>query len=102
MLIIKFYENNLTFQVVCNYLDNSDNLTFLQNLTAKVEKGIPTIWGRDFNTILDTNPDLNSNIDLRNRTTHPGPKVTNKLASTRSEYGLIDTFRVAKGEQESK
>ena len=72
----------------------------MQNLIARVEKRVPTIWGGDFNTILDTNPDLNSNLDLRNRATHPGPKVTNKLASIRIN-GLIDAFRAVNGEQES-
>ena len=44
-LIAKFIKHDLTFQVVCNYLDNSNNQIFLQNLTDKVEKGVPTIWG---------------------------------------------------------
>ena len=98
ILIVKFIKNNLTFQVVCTYLDN---LIFLQNLIARVEKRVPTIWVGDFNTILDTNTDLNSNLDLRNRATHPGPRVTNRLTSIVSEYGLIDTFRAANSKQES-
>ena len=49
---------------MCNYLDNDDNVSLIQSIESKVEKAIPTVWGGDFNTVLDLNPDAESNIDL--------------------------------------
>ena len=100
-LIVKFNLHNFLFQVACTYLDNDDNVPLIRSIESKVEKRIPTIWGGDFNTVLDLNPVPESNLDLRNRSTHPGPKVAIELARIRSELNLTDAYRFIRGEQES-
>ena len=63
-LIVKFIKHDVSYQIVCNYLDHDDNVSLIQSIERKVEKGIPTIWGGDFNTVLDLNLDATLNIDL--------------------------------------
>ena len=73
-LIVKFNKQNVSYQIVCNYLDNDDNVSLIRSIERRVEKRIPTIWGGDFNSVLDLNPDPELNIDLRNRSSQSWPK----------------------------
>ena len=97
-LIVKFLKRGVSYQIVCNYLDNNDNVSLIQVIESKVEKTIPTVWGGDFNTVLDANPDVEYKIDLRDRLSHPGPKVSLKLANIRNEHGLFDAYREIQGD----
>ena len=97
-LIVKFEKRGVTYQIVCNYLDNDDNVSLIQLIESKEEKTIPTVWGGDFNTVLDANPDVEYKIDLRDRLSHPGPKVSLKLANIRNEHGLFDAYREIQGD----
>ena len=63
-LIVKFNKHDFSFQIVCNYLDNDDNVPLIRAIEGNVEKKIPTIWGRDFNSVLDLNSDMELNLDL--------------------------------------
>ena len=40
-LVVKFTKFNITYQIVCNYLDNKDNLTLIQTINSYVEKDLP-------------------------------------------------------------
>ena len=89
---------NIAWQLCVAYLDNLDNVDYLNLLTKKFDENLPIFWGGDFNSILDPEKDPKLNMDLFNRETIPNPRCSEFLAKNLSRLGLIDPFRTLKSD----
>ena len=80
------------------YLDSSDDVNYLSNLTKTFNPNLPLIFGGDFNSVLDPEKDPKLNMDLFNRESIPNIRCSEFLATNIGNLGLLDPFRLLKGE----
>ena len=89
---------DIAWQVCVAYLDNLDNVEYLNFLTKKFDENLPIFLGGDFNSILDPEKNPKLNMDLLNRETIPNPRCSEFLSKNLSRLGLIDPFRTLKSD----
>ena len=89
---------NLNWQLCVVYLDSSDDVNYLSNLTRTFNPNLPLIFGGDFNSVLDPEKDPKLNMDLFNRENIPNIRCSEFLATNIGNLGLLDPFRLLKGE----
>ena len=94
-MFIDLHYNKMSFSIGIIYAPNRHQNDFFEFLdrTINIRSDKPLFLIGDFNMVMDTNPNLFSNLDLYGAITYPNKMNRDLLEELIHDYSLIDVFR---------